>query len=193
MSDKFPRKWDKPKLKSEERPPEDGAPSAPPKKTDAIMPHAASLAQKKAFFIQTLHSNGGLITRALEASGLPKRTAYSHLQSDPEFRDAWLQATEIANDELFAEARTRAIVGEKKTRVDTDGNVTYYYEKSDTLLIFLMKTHENRVKWRKRIQEAGNAALKAVRESGHSAGMTEDQIQAVQNAIMEKFKNISLV
>ena len=45
-------------------------------------------------------------------------------------------------------------------------------------------------KWRNRIQNVGTEALAAVRRVQSTAGLTEDQVQAVQNEILEGFKKV---
>jgi len=67
--------------------------------------------------------NSGNIRAACQAAGIDRPKAYNHRDKDPAFAAAWQEALEDAVDVLEAVARQRAL------------------EMSDTLLIFLLKSH----------------------------------------------------
>src|SRR5690242_10650815 len=67
--------------------------------------------------------NSGNIRAACQAAGINRTVAYDHRAADAGFAAAWAEALEDAVDVLEAMARKRAL------------------EMSDTLLIFLLKSH----------------------------------------------------
>jgi hypothetical protein len=163
-----------------------------PKKDTGLSPQALTLETCKDRFIANLKTNGGIVSRALKAANLSSSAAYEHFHKDKEFADAWLAALEYANDELFIEAKRRAVTGELRYSIH-NGKRKAYREKSDTLLIFLMKQGDNHKKWRQRIIQTGNIALESVRDAGSTAGLTEDQITAIQSYMHERFQKVSLM
>lgn len=60
---------------------------------------------------------GFSILAACEASGLNRRVAYRHRETDPEFASAWDEALEEGTDRLEDEARRRAVDGVEKVVV----------------------------------------------------------------------------
>lgn len=149
--------------------------------------------RRRQIFLETLKTNGGNVSKALAAAQLPRKTAYYHFNTDPEFSQQWLDALEIGYDELWEEARHRATEGDKVVTSNRDGSMTVEYRKSDTLLIFLMKQGEAQKKWRNRIIQAGNIALETVRTAGEEQGLTNEQIEAIQNVMTQKFEAIQLI
>ena len=67
--------------------------------------------------------NSANVRAACQKAGIDRKTAYNHRDKSDEFRRQWQEALEDACDILEAEAWTRA------------------REKSDLLLIFLLKAH----------------------------------------------------
>jgi len=65
----------------------------------------------------------GNVRAAAQAAGVSRQMAYLRREADPDFAQAWDAAEEEATDVLVAEARRRAL------------------DASDTLLIFLLKSH----------------------------------------------------
>lgn len=61
-----------------------------------------------------MRHNGGNVSNALKSSKLSRKTAYRHFSIDSGFADAWHNAQEEAFDEVYGEARNRAIIGEPK-------------------------------------------------------------------------------
>lgn len=147
--------------------------------------------QKQAF-IDELKKNGGLVGKALEKSQLPRVTAYRHFQEDEKFTEAWLAALEESHDALYAEAVRRATVGDVRYRTIAGKKISYH-EKSDTLLIFLLKHSEYKKKWRSRLVQTGQLAINTVQERGNTIGLTAEQIEDIQLAITEKLTSVSLV
>lgn len=143
-------------------------------------------------FLVDVRTNGGIASHAFKSSGLKSAQAYKIAKENPEFAASWQEALEYANDQLAAEAIRRGVKGEVKYSIDKRGRRRAYREKSDTLLIFMIKRGDVRSKWKKRIIQAGNKALEAVREDGAAAGLTEEQIRAIQNGIIREFDKIPL-
>lgn len=156
-------------------------------------PKAADIERMKAAFIRHLTKNGGVVSAALARAGLSRRTAYDHYKADEEFAGNWREALEVSRDDLFAEARRRAIDGNVVTSIDRNGHHIKQTRKSDTLLIFLMKNAEGQKKWRGRLIQAGNLAIAAVRTAGTELALTEEQILFIQESIVQELDNVSLI
>ncbi len=86
----------------------------PIKRIKQNSPKKSQLTAQKDNFIQSLRENGGNVSMALETAGLARKTAYRHFKEDTVFADAWLAAFEQSVDELFEEARRRAVIGDPK-------------------------------------------------------------------------------
>lgn len=149
-------------------------------------------AQKKVF-IEVLRTNGGNVSKALLAANLKRTTAYRLFKEDQEFANEWIDAQELATDELFTECRRRAVEGVERPVYQNGKLVGTVREYSDTLLIFALKQAEARHKWRNRLIKTGNVALQAVRDRGMSLGLTPEQIDELELAMREQFKGISLI
>lgn len=156
-------------------------------------PKATEIEQKKAAFIRHLTKNGGVVSAALNQSGLSRRTAYDHFRTDKEFAEGWHEALEVSRDDLFAEARRRAVEGDVATSIDRNGHQIKQTRKSDTLLIYLIKNAEGQRKWRGRLIQAGNLAIAAVRTSGTELALTEEQILSIQESIVRELEGVSLI
>lgn len=77
---------------------------------------------------------------ACDSVGINRQLAYRHKASNPVFAEKWLDALDDGVDMLAAEARRRA--GGIKRDVWYKGKVVgQELECSDTLLIFLLKSH----------------------------------------------------
>lgn len=79
------------------------------------------------------------VTRACEATGLGRRTAYEWRAADPSFAARWEEAKRIGAEALEDEAHRRAFEGTDEPvfyKGDECGTVRKY---SDTLAIFLLK------------------------------------------------------
>jgi hypothetical protein len=138
-------------------------------------PADATREKRKASFLRSLRAGGGNVSQALRTSKLRRATAYEEFRSDPEFAESWLDASEASYDDLLKVARNRAKNG------------------SDRLMIYILESHERGKKWRDRLVQAGTYAVTAVRETGMKEGLSEEQIVAVQRAIVERLDKISLV
>lgn len=160
---------------------------------EGAKPKALEIKNAKQKFITALTVNGGNVSKALKSANLVRRTAYLHFASDDEFAADWLNAMEESFDELYDEARNRAIVGELKTITSPSGSVTEYYEKSDVLLIHLLKTGEINKKWRNRIIQVGNLALDTIKDAGLKHNLSDEVIDDIQNMMTENFKQIQFI
>lgn len=122
----------------------------------------------RALFIGTLADSGN-VSRAAQAIGINRRTAYRWRRGDAEFRAEWDQAIETAVDALEEEARRRAIEGIEETqyyRGEVSGIVRKY---SDALLILLLKAHRpDKFRDRAPIAPAGGGPSEAHAEGAKS-------------------------
>jgi hypothetical protein len=155
----------------------------------ADSPKAIIVAGQKERFIAALRSNGGNVSLALKQSGLARKTAYAHRNSDSEFAAAWQQAQEEALDELYSEARRRALEGEKIISPKTGQVIT---KKSDTMLIFLLKQGERNKKWRARLIQTGKLAVESLRASGIKYRLSDDVVRAMEKDLLEGFNQVQL-
>lgn len=103
---------------------------------------------KKAFL--TNFARTGNVTESCENVGIERRaTVYDWQELDDEFAAGWREAEVIAVERLETEARRRAVDGQRRLKfdkgtaiIDPDTGTPYIeLEKSDTLLIFLLKAH----------------------------------------------------
>lgn len=90
-------------------------------------------------FCAALSAAGGNITRACEAVGISRQTAYEWRGLHPEFAEAWDLARQQGMDALEDEATRRAYEGYAKPVVHLGKVTDTVTEYSDTLLIFLLK------------------------------------------------------
>lgn len=156
-------------------------------------PSSLRIAREKTAFIAALRKNGGNVSGALITSKLKRVTAYDHFKNDKVFADAWLDALEASNDDLYKEAVRRAKTGILEPVYHNGKKIASVKKYSDTLLIFLLKQSEAQKKWRNRIIKAGNLAVETVRDEGKRAGLSEAQIIQIQNKMVENLNNVSLV
>jgi hypothetical protein len=89
-------------------------------------------------FLAALEETGS-VTRAAEAAGINRCSAYDHKRSDQEFATAWEQALDVAADTLEDEARRRAYEGTDEPVFQKGEKVGTIKRYSDVLLIFLLK------------------------------------------------------
>ena len=98
----------------------------------------------------------GSITRAAVAAQVGRRTHYDWLESDPEYAQAFEDASEHAIDALELEARRRALKGVTEDVYYKGRVVGQKKVVSDTLLIFLLKgARPEKYKDRQHIEHTG--------------------------------------
>ncbi len=166
----------------------------PIKRIKKNSPKKSQLTAQKDNFIQSLRENGGNVSMALETAGLARKTAYRHLKEDTVFADAWRAAFEQSVDELFEEARRRAVVGDPKLIRHKNGKVVdTVYEKSDRLLIHLMKHGEAQKKWRGRIVQVGNISINTIKRCGAEIGLSKEQIEYLQGELIKAYADVPLI
>lgn len=96
--------------------------------------------KKRETFLATLSQTGN-VSRACAAAGIGRMTAYEWKREDTVFAQAWEDAIEAGTDDLAQEAIRRAHIGVDDPvyyKGEVCGTVRKY---SDTLLIFLLKSH----------------------------------------------------
>ena len=152
-------------------------------------PKAAMIAIQKQRFVAALRSGGGNVSKALNMSGLARKTAYVHFGNDKAFAEAWQDSVEESIDELYDEARRRAVEGVEIVSGKT-GEISI--RKSDALLIYLLKQKAAQRRWRTKLIETGKIAIETVRIAGEKNRLSEETIADIQNEMIEAFNQISL-
>jgi hypothetical protein len=90
-------------------------------------------------------ANSPSVADAARAAGITRQRAYQYRQDDPEFAAEWEDAHEQAIDSLVGESYRRARHGTEKPVFYKGDECGRIREFSDTLAIFLLKTHRREV------------------------------------------------
>jgi len=85
------------------------------------------------------------VTRAARAAGVSRKTAYQYRDNDGEFAEQWNDALGQGIDSAEAELYRRAVKGVVKPVYQGGAEVGKVREYSDTLLIFLLKSHRPKI------------------------------------------------
>jgi hypothetical protein len=104
-------------------------------------------------FLAVLATNAN-VTKACEAVGIARKTAYEHRSKDADFAAEWDDALEAATDLLEHEARRRAMDGTEKPVYQGGELVGYVREYSDALMTLLLKAHRPK-RFRERMDLTG--------------------------------------
>lgn len=120
---------------------------------------------KEAAFLEAL-AHGFSVTKASTLSGLPRRTAYNHRKSEPDFAALWDEAIEAGTDIVEDEALRRAVEGTEDPvfyQGEQVGSVTRY---SDSLLVMLLKARRpEKYKDRQAHEHSGSLDIEGLRDS----------------------------
>lgn len=133
------------------------------------MTHEQAEQLKKRFLIS--FAKTGNISESCKAVGLGSRTTvYNWQEHDNEFAGAFREAEITATEALETEARSRAVNGTRKPVYQGGELVGHITEKSDTLLIFLLKARAPH-KYRDKYEGApdGQQPLKVVDQAAYEA------------------------
>lgn len=107
--------------------------------TNVVQRKSTKLASSKPKFLAAVRKYGSII-RSCEILDIPRSYHYDHWMLDESYQSEFKKAMADAVDAMEAEARRRAMEGEEKTVYNKQGDVIdTIHEKSDTLLIFLLK------------------------------------------------------
>ena len=142
-----------------------------------IPPKPKSIEQLKRDFFQTLKLTGGNVSRAVEASGLPRRTAYNHLASERAFAEGWHDAVAVGHDRIDAKLTFEAL---KENPVPS-------------LLIYAHKNATNQKKWRGRLMQAAKLGVEAMQISAVAQGIDVPKIAAMREAMIKAYEKVPLV
>jgi hypothetical protein len=153
----------------------------------ARTPKAAELESKKAAFLAELRTANGVVSTALERSGLNRRTAYDHFRKDRAFAEDWLEVVAVVGDEVLVELRRRALGYE----IGPDGTKRHC-RSSDRLLIYLMQLRLKQNKWRGRIMDVARGSLEVVDKEGAKLGLSNKQIRRIREALIERYGSVPL-
>lgn len=127
--------------------------------------------EKKLEFLEEL-SKSCNVSKACVAVGISRTSVYNERDEDALFADGWVKALKIGVGALEDEAHRRAFDGTLK--ITKHGT---YMEYSDTLAIFLLKSHDPKYKETVRNELTG--------ANGEPLNMTDEQIGAKLSAIMQ--------
>ncbi len=140
----------------------------------------------EAAFVKELEQTA-CISRACDASGIHRSTAYHARKNDKAFREAWTEALEVGCDALEYEARRRAVEGIDEP-VFYQGKVCGHIKRfSDNLLVVLLRAHRPE-KFRERMSVYTGPELDAETlllltddevEQGAAGKLTTDQLAAI--------------
>lgn len=145
--------------------------------------------QKFDKFLKALRVTGN-ITKSAEAAGMGKPRLYDRLNTDTEFANRWVEALEAHSDELWAEVVRRGKDGVNEPIFHNGKKIADVKKYSDTLLIFAVKQHEYKKKWRDRVIKTGNIALSVIATRGPQIGLTAAQIEDIQLTMTQEFANV---
>jgi len=98
----------------------------------------------KQVFLEKL-SKSPNVTAAAKAAGYSRKHFYELRNNDPEFAEAWQDALNQSLDTAEGELYRRAVRGVVKKIYYQDKHIDTVREYSDTLLIFLLKSHKPEV------------------------------------------------
>lgn len=116
------------------------AKSAPKPKRTPHTPHPKKGRDWAPAFLAALAASPN-VSAAAKAAGIDRKTAYNRQKSDPDFAAAWDDALGQSTDNLVGEAYRRAFAGNEKAIYHNGTPVGSVCEYSDTLTIFLLKSH----------------------------------------------------
>ena len=102
------------------------------------MSTTAQLTQQKETFL-TAFAKSGVVLRACEDVGVPRRTVYGWLHTDPTFTELYRTAELESIEVLEKEMLRRGVEGYDKPVYQQGKKVGVVREYSDTLLIFALK------------------------------------------------------
>ena len=110
--------------------------------------------EKEAAFLEQLRLTGN-VTASARTIGNARKTFYLHRDQDSEFAAAWDEALLEATDALEAEVRRRGHDGWDEPIFYQGQMVATVRKYSDTLLIFLLKAHNDKFKDHARVDLGG--------------------------------------
>lgn len=134
-------------------------------------------------------SRSGSVKLSSSITGVPRKTIYNYVNTDPEFSLQWQSAMDMAYDRLIDEAVERALVG-YDTPIVYHGEITgYYREKSEKMLFFLLKALKPELFYpdhRLRLLELSSKHVIKTDESDYSDG---DPVAMMQEFMERKNRN----
>jgi hypothetical protein len=142
-----------------------------------IPPKPRAIEQLKRDFLEALKTTGGNVSRAVAASGLPRRTAYNHLAADRAFAEGWHEAVAVGHDRI----------DEKLTREALKGKPV------PSLLIYAHKNASNLKKWRGWLIEAAKGGIESMQQKAVELGIPTEHIVKIREAMLDGYKKIPLV
>lgn len=117
-------------------------------------------ADLKKKFLEVFKEQANFSEACRQADDVARQTVYQWLDSDPDFKTAYSEAVEIANDIVRAEIWRRGVTGwdETETTVDSDGMKVKTVHKYDSgLLRFLAQARMPEFKERLDLTSGGEA------------------------------------
>ena len=94
-------------------------------------------------FLSSLEATGN-ISEAVKAAHIGRQTVYDYKETNPEFARRFEDALAGAADNLEAEATRRSVEGDQEPVISQGKVVGHRTKKSDTLLMFMIRTLRER-------------------------------------------------
>ncbi|MEZ5842786.1 MAG: helix-turn-helix domain-containing protein [Hyphomicrobiaceae bacterium] len=85
---------------------------------------------------------GVTVTKAAEATGVTRQTAYKWRAADAEFGERWAEAIDAGTEALVSEAHRRAVVGVPEPIFYKGAQVGTVQRYSDSMLMLLLKSRD---------------------------------------------------
>jgi hypothetical protein len=94
--------------------------------------------KKRDLFLKLMRKTGN-VSMSAKAIGISRARLYEIKAEDPKLSIEWVDAVEESTDRMIEEARLRATKGRRKPVYHQGKIVGYVMERSDSLLMFLIK------------------------------------------------------
>ena len=94
-------------------------------------------------FLATL-AETGVVSAATKAAGLEHSAPYKYREKHPDFAEQWVEAMEVASDNIIVEARRRAIDGWLEPVWHNGEKIGEIHKYSDTILCRLLSAADPR-------------------------------------------------
>jgi len=120
----------------------------------------------------------GMVSKACEAIGISRQTAYVERQRNEDFAIAWADVEEETTEEMEREAYRRAVEGVEEPMVSAGVHVTSVRKYSDRLLEFMLKARRPE-KYRDRVDVKHSGTVER-RVKVDLSKLSDEEIEALE-------------